>query len=112
MPSRKFKRNRRIDSSKVQGEGSYVIIASPTFGELRELSIPVDLEKRSQEEQFDFSKQMLSLSIVEWNWVDDEGNPLALPKDDISTLENMPFQELTFLISCLDLGVGNDPNLS
>lgn len=112
MAKRKFKRQRRIESDEVQGEGSYVIITSPTFEDLKEMKVPPDLESQDADEQMDFSKKILANSITEWNWVGDDDKLLTIPTEDPEVLNDLPFQELMFLINTMQLGALSDKNFA
>jgi len=43
-------------------------------------------------------EQMITEAVVEWNWTDDAGDPLPLPKNDPDVLDDMPENELSFLL--------------
>lgn len=45
-----------------------------------------------------FADQQLSRLIVEWNWVDDDGNPLPQPRDDFKVLGKLYTHEYSFLM--------------
>jgi len=44
---------------------------------------------------------LLEKHIVEWNWVDDDGDPLALPKDNPETLDDLTDAESELLARLL-----------
>jgi hypothetical protein len=37
--------------------------------------------------------------IVEWNWVDDNGNPLSLPRDDPSVVDWLTMDEIMAIVN-------------
>ncbi len=88
-----------VPSDEVQGEGSYVKIRAVTRGEAKELTRV--LEGLSQAERIARDDQFLADHIYDWNWVDDDGNPLPLPSQDISVLDRLTVQESTFLAECI-----------
>lgn len=123
MAERKHKKFRRIDSSEVQGEGSFVKIQSPGFDVLGNLLSVAQIQGVDGTEVTDTAAVMASLSsetvdsifellekvVVEWDWVDDNGNPLPQPKDDPEVIRRETSQaEQQFLVANLDFG-GVDP---
>ena len=37
--------------------------------------------------------------VVEWNWKDEKGNPLPLPKDGKSTIKDLPYDLQGYIVS-------------
>lgn len=88
----------RHASNDVQGEGSWVIVASLTVRESRE-----EVE-RSKEEGYDVieaSVNIVKTHTYEWNWVDDDGEPLPQPQEDPSIIGELSTDEFTFLSECI-----------
>jgi len=98
MPERKNKSQRKVESDQVQGEGSYVIIRTPTLEDVRNLW-DAGIEDGSSE----FGFKMLEKIVIDWNWVDDEGKPLPNPIENPSMIEHLPIQELVFLLNAAGL---------
>jgi len=95
MPKRQLK---RIDTSEIQGDGSYIVLRSLTWGEVK------DYQKRARDDEFDEmtdTEQILSTAIVEWNWVDYDGEPFPLPRDDNSVVERLLVNEVKFIVSAV-----------
>jgi hypothetical protein len=46
-----------------------------------------------------FADKQLSKFILEWNWVDDDGNPLPQPKDDYKVMGKLYTHEYSFIMS-------------
>lgn len=46
-----------------------------------------------------FADKQLSKFILEWNWVDDDGNPLPQPKDDYTVMGKLYTHEYSFIMS-------------
>jgi len=93
------KRNNRIrlDTTEVQGEGSFVVLTLPTLREVQSV-----LAKGGESlEAFQESSDVLSNHIKEWDWVDDDGNPLPLPKDEPGIANALTTQEFKLLINTL-----------
>lgn len=92
----KRKLTMRIPSTEVQGEGSYVEFAALTYGESKAIVTRVD-DTETDSEKIAINERLLIEKIVGWNWVDENDNPLPLPKDDPTVLDTMPSWEMTFL---------------
>lgn len=122
MPKRQFIITH--DSDDVQGEGSYIKLRSVTYGEGKQMRKQMDAftqrreelnaklsngasdaEKkklRSQLEAVDaevqaLNEQVLVDKIYEWNWVDDNDQPLPLPKDDPKVIDTLTTGEMQFI---------------
>lgn len=95
MPERKgFK---RVDSSAVQGEGSYVEFYNLRLGQAREILRLGDEVADNTEADIDATGQQFTKLMRGWNWVDDEGKPLPLPAEDPAVLESLTLEEWNFL---------------
>ncbi|HML23520.1 MAG TPA: hypothetical protein PKD09_17825 [Aggregatilinea sp.] len=97
-------------SDEVQGEGSFVKIRAVTYGEAKKLRGAV--QGMTDDEKVVQNEQLIIDKIVEWNWVDDDGNPLPRPKDDPTVLESLTAQEMAFLGECFAGGAGDRKNES
>jgi len=98
MPERINKSQRKVDSTEIQGEGSFIVIRTPTLGDVRIL-----WDRGIDEPSKEFSYEMLKLLVIEWNWVGDDGAPLPNPKDHPEAIENLPIHELVFLLEAAGL---------
>jgi len=98
MPQRINKLLKQIDSSEVQGEGSYVKMKAPTIGDIYDGSLPDTSDKAAN---MDFAINLLGKLVKEWNWVDDDGQPLPEPSQAV--LNGLPYAEIKFLTDALDL---------
>jgi len=93
MPERKFKRYFEVDSSEIQGEGSFVKFRRLNYSEMRPL-----LDKSETLLRID----IVAASIVGWNWVDDNGAPIPLPENDPDMMKTVLVQqEINWLIDAL-----------
>jgi len=84
MAGRKTPETYRVDSAKVQGEGSFVDLKYATYGERHTPSLVV--------------KDLLEAHVVEWDWVDNDNNPLPQPPEGLDALVQ---PEVEFLIESL-----------
>ena len=122
MAERKHKKYRRVDSAEVQGDGSYVVIQSPGFDVLGDLlSVANIVGDKGKPDELDLSKisgetmqaifGLLEKTVVEWDWVNDNGDPLPQPREDPEVIRReLSQEEQTFLVAHLDFG-GVDPKV-
>lgn len=84
----------RIESTEVQGDDSFVVLRKLTVGEVE------ILQKRKEREKWTdylFGMRILASRIVEWNWVDGDGNPLAQPSDKPEVIRLLTEDETKWL---------------
>ena len=131
MPSRKG--IVRVDAEKVMGEESYVKVRRLTYGEMKEITQAgqekaTEVRKRLEEPDLtpelrdaylaeidaNETRRLMELTvrryvdhILDWNWVDENDDPLPLPKDDPSVIDKLYNSEITFLSEAL-FGQGQD----
>lgn len=94
---------RRIATPELQGDDSYVVVSTITLGDAREW------QKASKRKDFDviqFASGIIAERIVDWNWVDDEGNPLPLPRKlehdaRLALIASLTDDELTLLMDAV-----------
>lgn len=86
---------RRVDSKAVQGDDSYIVLNSITWRKGR------DIEDNWEEWTDEKRVEVLAPTIAEWNWVDDDGNPLPQPKDNPDIVRDMTLSELEFVVRSL-----------
>ena len=122
MAERKHKKYRRVDSAEVQGDGSYVVIQSPGFDVLGDLlSVANIVGDKGKPDELDLSKisgdtmqaifGLLEKTVVEWDWVNDNGDPLPQPREDPEVIRReLSQEEQTFLVAHIDFG-GVDPKV-
>jgi len=77
----------KVNSSRVQGEGSWVELSYITYGEFQ--AILTDAITPSE---------ILERHVVGWNWVDGEGQLLGDPQERV---EDLFAHEREFLLNCL-----------
>lgn len=100
----KRKSVRRFDTDEVQGEGSYVVMTAFKVKEIR----AARQAKREQGDDFDGVEagvQALRTHLVEWNWVDDNDQPLPKPQDEPSVIDDLTSDEAEFLANLLVQGL-------
>lgn len=90
---------KRVDSSEVQGEGSYVVLKPPRWGDIKQLRKLSD----DDPESVATAEKVIADAVVEWNWADDAGQPLPLPSATPDVLDDLWATEVTWLLKALTL---------
>lgn len=67
---------RKVLSDEVQGAGSYVMLRALPYGMVTRRA---KIDQADMEQVLAFNQEFLAEVVVDWNWVDDAGAPLALP---------------------------------
>ena len=89
---------RKVSSAAVQGDDSYVEFAPVMYGESKEIARRLnDIPPNNRLAQMELNAEVVRKYVVGWNWVDDDGNPLPLPKDDPTVLDRLTAEEMRFL---------------
>ena len=86
---------KRFDTDAVQGEGSYVKMRSLKLREVRAL------RKERNNPDFDGVEQMADIiakQLIEWNWVDDEGEPIPCTPEGVDELTEAEAELLATLL--------------
>ena len=97
MAKRKHKKHLVVDSSEVQGEGSFVKIKSISLNEILGHT-QGEKGKPSDEEAAQLGLKILDDMIIDWDWVDDDDEPLPVPAENPGTIASLPFQESSWLL--------------
>ena len=84
-----------VDSTKVQSEGSFVKIKALLWGEGKDVAKweTVDGDKAT-----DTIEQFLTEHVLEWNWVDGDGQPLPQLSQE-NCLDRLTKAEMAYLIA-------------
>lgn len=95
----------KFSSDGVQGEGSFVTMCKPRWQALRAAMADFrqgdELDAAAQEALgMKMLETLIPQMVVAWNWTDEEGNELPLPKSDDAVLAEMPVDEAMFLVAC------------
>ena len=96
MPKRKSVK--KHDTSEVQGEDSYVLLSGVKVREIRKVR---KLAKTEDFDEFEGGISLLAGHIVGWNWVDDEGKLLPVPKDHPEVVDELTNEESVFLTNLM-----------
>jgi hypothetical protein len=66
-----------------------------TVADMREASnIPA-------EQDFEYTLGLFKRRVRDWNWVDEDGEPLPNPQEDPNVLDTLTDEEFNFLVGCI-----------
>lgn len=85
---------RRILSDAIQGEGSYVVITRLSVGDVKALRMQ---RKDSDIDPYEANLSLIASHVLEWNWVDYDGNPLPNPQENPEVVDTLSQDEADFL---------------
>jgi hypothetical protein len=86
---------RKVDSEEVQGKGSYVKVRPIPYKDSRAaVNVGDDV---STGEKADMVTDLIVNSLIEWDWVDYDGEPLPLPTTTEEMAEILTTDEVNFL---------------
>lgn len=97
-------------SEEVQGDDSYVKVKMPSveeFNAIMERSRRAVGLAQSRDEvaiaqlEQEANETMANL-VLEWNWVDDDGNPLPQPFGNPAVFTRLTISEISFLGECMN----------
>jgi hypothetical protein len=99
MPSRS---NVTRHETPIQGDDAWVEVESVTYGELKALTkeakqIAKDEATDSTDANMRLTEKLITTKVRRWNWVDDDGNPLAFPKEHPEVVDLLTTNELSVL---------------
>lgn len=110
--------SKRVETPDLQGEGSYVVFRRIShgaaqkarrfimFGDVRERAdLTVEQIDEMLKEEDELTLELVLNGVLEWNWQDENGNPLPLPKNS-DDLDTMTAEEVHFIVTCC---AGNYP---
>jgi len=88
----------KFDSPEIQGEGSWARVSQLTVKEMREIDKLKDVESF---DSFELAISTIKSHVVEWNWVDDDGEPMPQVPDSPEVVEALTDYEVEFLGICI-----------
>ncbi len=83
---------KQFASDEVQGEGSFITLSALTIAEAKAM------QSLGNAEQVITGLEIIGRHVVDYNWVDDNGDPLPKPQDDPAFLDRLNMAELRFLV--------------
>lgn len=84
----------RVDTTEVQGEGSWAEVSQLT---VRQMRAGRQRGKEKDFDAFEFGVDTLKEHVLRWNWVDDEGIPYPQPEDEPDIIEVLCDKETALL---------------
>jgi len=100
----KRRNTRKVETEDLQGEGSYVILKNIPYKTVREARQKMNSGKSkdlTDEEQAkiedEFVQEIFSLVVTEWDWVDDDDEPMKLPSNGLDIGE-LTIDEISFIM--------------
>lgn len=86
---------KRVDSSEVMGEGSYVEFSPVMYEDAKNASIQRDESDNTKNAELVID--LIVGALREWDWVDFDGKPLPLPKTGAELEKILTVTEVQFL---------------
>jgi len=96
MPKRL--RVQKFLSNKVQGDDSWVRVSPLTVAEMR---LAREERGTASFDAFELGLTVLKEHVIEWNWVDDDGEPLPQMQEHPEVVELLTDTEVAFLGDCI-----------
>lgn len=103
--------SKRIDTTSLQGEDSYIVIRpvswktakqARAFLAIGDVSLRTDMTNQQKvdhmAQESALTEECLFTSVVEWNWADESGKPLPVPRKT-EDLDLLTSEEVQFLLS-------------
>ncbi len=100
---------RVIKTPDLQGDDSFVLVSMLTLGESDEWDVAragwqklakkgdEESRRKASEASKRYTCETLARHVLDWNWVDDAGAPLAKPKGDPAVFDRLTAEELDFV---------------
>jgi len=89
----------KVESTEVQGEGTYIVVRKLTHGEAK--AFDREFAKNAAAKNVAPLEDLIIEHLIEWNWSDAEGVPLPLPREDPTVLDRLLEPELLFLLDVM-----------
>jgi len=98
------------DSTSVQGEGSWIKVRLISHGEQKQFTRAYggmvgreikDIDPQALETMQEANDALICKNVIDWNWVDDDGQPLPLPKDDPAVVDLLTEFEHQFIADAM-----------
>lgn len=96
MPQRQCVR--RLETPEVQGGDSYVVVSMVTYGDSVERDAAVKAGTLNADEYF---RERLAKYVLDWNWVDNDGEPLPKPRNNPDVFKLLAEEEMDLLANAI-----------
>lgn len=95
MPKRQS--TQKVASPDIQGDDSYVVVRRLKYGMAKRAS---ELQGSNEPGAVDaFTREVVVAAVEDWNWVDDDGEPLKVPSADPNVIDDLTGQEINWIVS-------------
>lgn len=99
--------SKRIETPSVQGEGSFIVVKPVSYSMRKKARSYISNKQvvaKDQGNVFDeelkLTEEMIFTSVVEWNWTDDAGEPLPLPRKS-EDLDLLTIDEVDLIVKSI-----------
>lgn len=125
MEQPRRQRVRRHDASKVMGPGAFVVIKAITMEDaqrIEDASKPPEMQEGMTQEDWEIcleqheakmkslNYEAMAITVMEWNWVDDDGQPLPQPADNPAVFAKLTAEEIEFIADRMNGNVKSKKN--
>lgn len=96
----------RVETPKVQGDDSYVVVRKIS-GKMGFRLMAMSAKVREGEADVELTREIADTAlgqVREWNWVDDDGEPLPVPSKIEEPLETLTLEEIMEIVNALTGG--------
>lgn len=100
--TRQRRNTKRLNTTNVQGEGSWVEIRQVTFGESKRIRAELKAAEGDEDAQIALTQKLLVDHVINWSWVGDDNQPLPLPKVDSSVIDLLTADEIAALSEAIN----------
>lgn len=96
------KRNRiKTITGNINHDGGKIVIKAPTVGDQRHNQKHLKTFKDGSDEQELAANQWMADYVLDWDWIDDDGNPLPKPHRNPEVFIQITNDELKYIALCL-----------
>lgn len=89
---------RRVDSTSIQGEGTWVEIDALTVKEVRQMRKAAN---EADYDSFEGGLDAIKKHVIGWNWVDYDESSLPAPRSFPDVVDTLTMPEINFLANAL-----------
>lgn len=87
-----------MELRRAQRRASRLAVRSAVAESVADADDAEDLAEAAAEAEL---RKFLGQRVAAWNWVDDDGNPLPQPSEDVTVVDRLTDNEVAFLTECL-----------
>lgn len=91
---------KKYATEEVQGAGSYVKLSAIKVKEIKALRKRAN-DQDSEFDVFGMGMSLVAEHVLDWNWVDDDGEPLPAPQESPEVLDELTSDEANLIARLL-----------